>query len=394
MFSLGNLLSTSPNGRRLRHKVRDRISRYRKRPVVFTFPENVTVVASNACNFQCAACPKTAYKSDNRVLPPEVYERAKKQLLPHAKVINLQGLGEPMLSPLFFTMIRDAKQFGAAVEFVTNGSKITPENAREIVSSPSRMTISIDGACASTHERMRPGSNFEQLLQALGTIRSEISKPTAHPDFSFSVNTVVSRINIDELVQILEITASYGARQITYIMPAVGEDRTDAFVGETIGDHPQQLTERAPVILARADELHIRALFPPFVVSSKPDHPVAVPSLAARLFPQECWEPWRTIYIDVDGSVRPCCRMSNIAMGNILTDDFWTIWNNEHYLRLREIINSDAPPEICRGCSLAFGITAGDPDYMAKLTARGIHVLAARPFGLKWDKDKQRQVPA
>ena len=295
-----------------------------------------------------------------------------------------------MMSPLFFTMLADARAMGLDIRFTTNGSLITRESAAEIAASPVRLVLSIDGAVAETHEDSRPGADFQQLLNALRTIRDAAAQPGVHPGFRFQVNTVVTRRNLDEIPGILDLAASHGAGALDLIAPGMGA-REDPFARDTIGRHEALFAARIPAIREAAQRLGIAVTVPPFV--EPPDALAAdtpfVPT-DDRPFPQECPDPWRTVYVDVDGWIRPCCRALNIGMGNILDTPFWDIWNGPHYLRLRAALCSNAPPSFCRDCTLPWGITGGDSNYPAEAGGARRHAAARRPqIGFTWDKQSR-----
>jgi MoaA/NifB/PqqE/SkfB family radical SAM enzyme len=373
-------------------RIRDHVSKRRNLPVNYHYPDTVYIVPSNACNYRCRACPKSVHPTDNRMLEDAVYERVRTRLFPHARQVVLQGLGEPTLSPHFFPLLRDARDMGLQIEFTTNASLITEENAAEIISSPAQMTISIDGSCAKTHEDSRPGAEFGQLLRALEIVKNQIARGPVNDRFRFCSNTVVTTRNLQEIEGIIDLAADHGAVNLTLIAPGMGE-RQDPFAQDAIGNHEQLFASRIPAIVQHAEQRGITLTLPPYTLNNQSGENLASDGAAnAKLFPQQCSDPWRVVYIDVDGWVRPCCRGISIAMGNILDDDFWDIWNGKHYFRLRQTINSDAPPSFCRNCTLPWGITGGDPAYESKLKARGVTLAPAPSIGISWDRKSKTMV--
>jgi MoaA/NifB/PqqE/SkfB family radical SAM enzyme len=249
-----------------------------------------------------------------------------------------------------------------------------------------RLVVSVDGATAATHEDSRPGADFQQLMSALRAVRDAAAQPGAHPRFRFAVNTVVTRRNLDEVPGILDLAASHGAKAADLIAPGVG-GRDDAFAHDAIGRHEALFAARLPAIRDAAAGLGIAVTVPPFIErAGAQDTAGAFIPTQQRPFAQECPDPWRTVYVDVDGWVRPCCRALSIGMGNILDSHFWDIWNGRHYLRLRTALSSNAPPEFCRDCTLPWGITGGDSNYPAKLAQRGIVLPRPPEIGFSWDK--------
>jgi len=76
----------------------------------------------------------------------------------------------------------------------------------------------------------------------------------------------------------------------------------------------------------------------------------------------DCIKPWTTCYIFNDGSVFPCCevtqrripreKMMQFAIGNAIETPFEKIWNSKEYQDLRDGITKDLAKRyfFCKGC--------------------------------------------
>lgn len=358
---------------------------------VWAYPETLQLVPTNACNLRCKNCPKTHYSSDNRHLSPEVYKRAKEDLFRNIRVLNLQGLGEPLLAPLFPQMIDDAENYGLKIIFVTNATTLDKVMIEKLVQIGATITISLDGARPETHEMSRPGSKFSQLMEAFELFKEEKQKQV-NSDFVLNINTVVNTMNVNEVEGIIDIAGRYNVKCVNLINPAIGE-RNDEFAKIAIGNHPELLSSQIHYLIKKAISIGVHLSFPDFILkfcnSSKSDNKDSSPDYKReerrdnRLFPGKCFDPWNKIYIDVDGWVRPCCRAIWLGMGNILENSFWEIWNNEHYRGLRGSINTNNPPDFCRNCNMNTGINRGDEFYIEKLKQRGIQLPDPPLIGIR-----------
>jgi MoaA/NifB/PqqE/SkfB family radical SAM enzyme len=331
-------------------------------------------------------CPKTWYDTDNRHMSREVYARVREQVLPHARVLNLQGLGEPMLSPLFGTMLDDAERHGLRVLFVTNTMFFKPGYVDRLVGLGAQITVSIDGACNETHLESRPGNDLDGVLSVLRSFRDARARQPG-TGFELHINTVVTTRNVDQLEGILDLCIPLGISGYQLINPGVGP-RTDEFARDAIGNEPDRLAARLPALVRKAETHGIRMSYPQFGSSGSPNSettrkesvPAERPPRPAATrrgkspFPGKCRDPWNSVYIDVDGWIRPCCRAIWIGMGNILLEPFERIWNNHEYRTLRRTIHGEGPPAFCRNCNTGWGITRGDERYIEKLEARGIRL--------------------
>jgi len=360
------------------------------------FPRELQIVPTNACNLRCRNCPKTYYKTDDRHLHPDIYERVKKELFPYVRVLNLQGLGEPLMSPLLPQMIEDARVYDLKIQFVTNAVLFKSGMIKKLVETGASVTVSLDGAMPKTHEEARPGARFETIMNVLQEFRDEREKTAT--DFSLNINTVVTSKNIEELEGILEIASRYRAEVVNLINPGVGE-RDDEFARAAISRHPELLGQKIAQLVDKAEQLGIDLVYPGFVTPKKNetlqarnnDHTTGhKEEPAGRLFPGKCYDPWRLVYIDVDGWVRPCCRALWIGMGNIMEQSFRSIWNNEHYVKLRASVNSNNPPEFCRTCTVQWGITQGDEFYVEKLEGRGIVLPEPPEIGVTYSPGEMK----
>ena len=80
------------------------------------------VEVTTVCNARCTYCPRTAAGSAwlNRHMDPVLFRKAITEL-PHIPYVHLQGWGEPLLHPEFFTLVDLALQSGSQCGATTNG---------------------------------------------------------------------------------------------------------------------------------------------------------------------------------------------------------------------------------------------------------------------------------
>ena len=169
---------------------------------------------TEGCNLACRHCwlaPKfDPSGTEYGMLPLEAAETAIRE----AKPLGLQGVkltgGEPLLHPEFVRLLEIVRTEQVGLTIETNGLLCTDAIATEIAKAPRRfVSISIDGADASTHEWVRgvPGS-FEQAREA---VRRLVAHDTP-PQLIMSV----MRGNVDQVQAVVHMAEELGASSLKF----------------------------------------------------------------------------------------------------------------------------------------------------------------------------------
>jgi SynChlorMet cassette radical SAM/SPASM protein ScmF len=169
---------------------------------------------TEGCNLACRHCwlsPKFDPSGDKYpMLPIELFET----VLLEAKPLGLNNVkltgGEPLLHPQFSYLLEVIRREDFSLAIETNGLLCTPEIAKEIAKSSKRfVSVSIDGADASTHERIRGVSgSFEAAQQAVkNLVATGIS-----PQVIFSVMPD----NVDQMGAVVLMAEDLGASSVKF----------------------------------------------------------------------------------------------------------------------------------------------------------------------------------
>ena len=173
---------------------------------------------TKGCNLRCIHCRATATElSSPTDLPTGRALDIIKQIADFGNPILVLSGGEPLYRADIFDLARFATQRGLRVALATNGTLVTKPVAKKIVESGvKRVSISLDGADALTHDTFRgiPGA-FEAAIYGMRNLQ-ELG-------MSVQINTTIARHNAHQLPDVLEMARSLGADALhTFLLVPVG----------------------------------------------------------------------------------------------------------------------------------------------------------------------------
>src|SRR5580765_1333999 len=173
---------------------------------------------TKGCNLRCIHCRATATElSSPSDLPTRKALGIIDQIASFANPILVLSGGEPLYPADIFQLARYATDKGLRVALATNGTIVTKEVARMIVDSGvRRVSISLDGADATTHDAFRgiPGA-FDAALYGLRNLKAL--------GMSVQINMTIARHNAHQLPAVLQLARTLGADALhTFLLVPVG----------------------------------------------------------------------------------------------------------------------------------------------------------------------------
>jgi len=189
-----------------------------QRPVEEFKPRLVFWEVTKGCNLRCIHCRASATELSS---PGDLNTRSAlgiiDQIAEAANPILVLSGGEPLYRSDIFQLARYATDKGLRVALATNGTLVTKEVARMIVDSGvKRVSISLDGADALTHDSFRgiPGA-FDAAVYGLRNLKAL--------GMSVQINMTIARHNARQLPQVLELAKALGADALhTFLLVPVG----------------------------------------------------------------------------------------------------------------------------------------------------------------------------
>jgi radical SAM protein with 4Fe4S-binding SPASM domain len=279
---------------------------------------------------------------------------------PAVRELHLQGLGEPLLHPRFFDMVRYAAQRGIEVSTNTNLTALSERRAEECVKSGlARLHVSLDAAEARAYEYIRVGARFSKVLRNLGWLNEAKERlGAAQPEIRLVA--VAMRANLEQLPALVRLARRYRVHSLSIqhlahdfsesSLPLKYQPMRKFVDRETLaGEDPARVQRWFDEARAAAAETGVRLRLP---------NPRPQPRPPAARGRERCDWPWRGAYIAYSGEAMPCCMVATPDrknFGSMTRDGVEPVWNNEAYRRFREQLDSDQPPDICRGCAVYQG---------------------------------------
>ncbi len=170
-------------------------------------PKLIAWELTRSCNLDCIHCRAAARFGPypNELTTEECLKFLDDVASFSSPIIIMTG-GEPMLRDDIWDIARHGTELGLRMVMAPCGFLVTEEAARKMLEvGIKRVSFSIDGATAETHDNFRrvPGS-FDSVIKAIENCKKV--------GLEFQVNTTISKHNIDELPQILELVIKLGAK--------------------------------------------------------------------------------------------------------------------------------------------------------------------------------------
>ncbi len=263
---------------------------------------------------------------------------------PVARTILVLSGGEPLFRPDILRIARYAADRGLIVALATNGTLVDRALAQAIKEAGiRRVSLSLDGADAATHDLFRGRGAFDRALAGLGHLRAA--------GLPVQINTTIARHNLHQLDQTLQLAKSLGAVALhLFLLVPVG-------CGQEIADE-QMLTgaEYEAVLNWMYDRemeggIELKATCAPHyfrimrqrqaaerrqgIVRQRPasatrqqhagGHPGGAPSMNSMT--RGCLAGSGVCFISHRGEVFPCGYLP-LAAGNIRQQSFRAIWED------------------------------------------------------------------
>jgi len=321
----------------------------RKPEVVRTRPLHFQLEPATGCNLACLTCRVPEF-SDWKTMPLDRFKHVFDQVRPLK--VGLSGSGEPFLNKDMTAIIRHAKDGGAAVLTTTNFTMCRKLLEELVDSGLDLLKISLDAAEAATFKHVRGKDFFDRILADLRELQ-EIKRRRRSRTPYVRLQFVIQHDNFAEMVPFADLAAELGADSVyfqpldTVLVPPEHGDIVEGVTQEKLAEQLAEIVRRTRAAgLGTNAGVLLRSL--PAYYRKYEGVPDAPPD-------RVCLLPWFSVYVNVDGDVRPCCSFrenETLVMGNVFEEPFESIWNNERFRAFRRASREcRLTYEVCRNCT-------------------------------------------
>jgi radical SAM protein with 4Fe4S-binding SPASM domain len=249
----------------------------------------------------------------------------------HVPSVSFTG-GEPTLHPGLPELIGYAVELGFRVNLITNGTRITPKVAESLARAGlSSAQVSLEGVTQTTHERVTrvPGS-FAQTLAGVRSLRQT--------GIRVHTNTTIHRSNLGEcrhLPAFVKSQLDLERLSMNLVIPSGSAASNPSLIVpyQEIGEHVQGISAAA-----QSADVEFMWYSPTPLCLFNP--------IAHGLGNKGCSACEGLLSVGVNGDVLPCSSCQD-PVGNLLVQDFDTIWNSAQAKRYR---NKQLALESCHDC--------------------------------------------
>lgn len=332
---------------------------------IMSTPRNVDIAVTGKCNLSCAYC----FYSDEMTSRSDL---STQQWVEFFGVLGKAGVmtitltgGEALSRPDFFELVDSVIANRMRYSILSNGTLITEKMLAEFEVGKRRqrldsIQISIDGSSEAVHNQSRPNS-FSRALRGLKLLKAA--------NFPLTVRVTINRFNyldLENTAKLLLEEVGLSGFSTNEAYPCGATNRYDEEIMLTVPQRREVMDT-----LIRLNEKYqdrISGTSGPLSLVREECAIHEAQMKGEKEFPGRgkltaCGGVFEKLAILHDGTIVPCHVISDLHLGNILTDEFIEVWM-EHpkmkAMRERREISLDNLAH-CKDCNYKGYCTGGCP---------------------------------
>lgn len=312
--------------------------------------EYIQIEPTTRCNYTCGFCAGRHMQQRDLSFSQFIGLMDSVENLQH---LELQGEGEPLLHPQFFSMIEYAQSrfHYLRISFITNGSLFTSENISRILNSNIHtILVSIESPDEDEFQNIR-GGKLSKVKRGIRELVDRKKNVSAKVKIGFAVTVLKQTVqHINAIAQLYEDLGMDGG---IIIQPLQAMDCYTQFYDATMIKSIPDRNDRAKLNnLIASDNSVQRALITHRI--SKSFYSDLFSSISAA--DNTCAWLANGLYVAADGTANSCCFVKNSQK-----DGYAPISNNlSEILEMRSKLSKqlqagEIPPQ-CNSCGVAINI--------------------------------------
>lgn len=332
-------------------------------------PQGVSLRPTFSCNLRCKMC---SFANGGDVLADpkdhlslDTWKTIVDDLAQYGCYISLTG-GEPLLYPHVADLVKHIKNRGLICIITTNGTLLERHAAKLMENAPDVLIVSIDGPPA-VHDEMR-GRQGTFELATKGVLEIQRLKKQTHQKRPFLIiNSAITSLNYHESEAMIDIARDLGVDALNYqhqwsLTPKMLDAHNrkhgaEHYIPCNTGqiDLPKPNVEAIVEVVSRirrrakADSSKMYIHFHPELNDEDVRLWYENPHTWVKRRTPAC--AWITADILPNGDVEAC---TGLVCGNVTTEKFGDIWNNETYRKHRQRLVVHGGLPICSRCCAYF----------------------------------------
>lgn len=365
------------------------------------YPMEIFLEVSNVCDLKCTMCSDFSGHNPHRGAAIHAKKRGFidtgmildrfEPLLRHALSVHCFGGGEPTIHPDFRRIIERVSGYEVLIDFFTNGMHFDSGLAEFLVEGGiHKVVISFSGLTRDVYEGFYLGGRYDKVLAGVRRI-AELKRAGGTPYPIIEINSLGFRQHVAAFDSFVEMMAGHGANvvhlkqlqrwpHISHIDPHVSIMRpwvegeiiaraeaigrrlgvqvsADQYLRMGVGSEDEyrrriaEMAENQGTPAARpSGQPPVRAL------KLNEDKTVVQALFRTEASPRpdfHCMEPFKTLFVTRNGSIRPCCFHNHGSwhLGDATRSDPLEIWRGVGFQVMRDaILAGRYPLELCGPC--------------------------------------------
>ncbi len=338
------------------------------------YPGTVYMVVNSICNLKCKMCDVGQAQEDSQFWQNLIGPKMEMPLDKLQKIVDeVKGFDplitfsstEPTLWKNFIPAIRIVKKAGLRLKSATNGL-LLPKLARQIVEEGlDHLFISVDGPQEAHNYIRGVPKSFEMIVEGIKKVQ-EAKKELGKTNPIIQINTTISEYNYDKIVATIDSLQGLGINEFTISHLNFVTEEMKSLHNQA---WPQYLSTHSCISSSESNKVNPEVLYEQLEeVKRKYKHLTLafVPDMNLEELKtyygsplqilekhNKCFVPWKVVQILSNGEVIPLTRCFHLVFGNVYTENFKDIWNNEKYRQFRkDLRRMEAFPGCARCCGI------------------------------------------